>query len=238
MSKNAAPKKQPVSVDALESQIQDQLGFLERSCEAFDDGYTDEFKRLAVTLRVLLHDTAKSHSLLERLGMKSGGFYAYSTPINGRNLLTDWPLAIARIGSDGIALMPALDNAGVTPRLIGFDDWWSELVYRDPNASITLDRRSIVLAVANKDGGAHVDPEVDDIYAHLVNQGIGMIAQTPHGEMTFEDLEKVSIRHIAFEVLKSIQPLVIKRLGNRGCACGSGRKNRYCCGRKPLNNSA
>jgi hypothetical protein len=37
--------------------LNEQLGFLERSVAAFDQGYEDEAKRLAVTLRVLLHDT-------------------------------------------------------------------------------------------------------------------------------------------------------------------------------------
>lgn len=220
-----------VAIGELEAQLQDQLAFLERSCAAFDDGYTDEFKRLAVTLRVLVHDTPKSHSLLRQLGMKGGNFAAYSKPIDGRNLLTDWSLGIMSIGSEGVALLPALDCRGIAPRLLQFDDWWSELVYRDPQAGITLDRKTIVLAVANKDGGAHVDPEIDDRYAHLVNEGTGWIAQTPHGVVAIEDLEKICLRHIAFEVLKSIQPAFAKLLGNRGCACGSGRKHRYCCGK-------
>lgn len=231
MTKGTPSAKKYVPVDALEAQLQDQLAFLERSCAAFDEGYTDEFKRLAVTLRVLLHDTPKSHSLLQQLEMKSGDFFAYSTPIDGQNLLPDWPLAIARIGPQGIALLPTLDSSGIPPRLLKFSDWWSEAVYRDPNAGITLDRKSIVLAVANKDGGAHVDPEIDERYFHLVNEGVGLIAQTPHGGMTFEDLEKVCLRHIAFEALMTIQPTFARRLGNRGCACGSGRKHRYCCGK-------
>lgn len=238
MAKSPASVKKFVPLDALEAQLQDQLAFLERSCAAFDEGYTDEFKRLAVTLRVLLHDTAKSHSLLKQIGMKDGDFIAYSTPIDGRNLLTDWPLAIARIGSEGVSLIPALDDGGEAPRLLKFDAWWSEPVYRDPSAGIILSRKNIVLAVANKDGGAHVDPKVDDLYAHLVNNGVGLVARTPHGEVPFEDLEKVCLRHIAFEAIMSIQPAVAKRLGNRGCACGSGRKHRYCCGKRQVERPA
>ncbi len=231
MPNDTPSTKKLVTVDALEEQLQDQLAFLERSCAAYDDGYTDEFKRLAVTLRVLVHDTPRSHSLLQQVDMKGGNFLAYSTPIDGRNLLPDWPLGFVRMGPESVALLPALDDAGVAPRSMQFDDWWLEPVYRDPSAGITLNRKTIVLAVANKDGGAHVDPKIDDQYAHLVNKGAGLIAQTPHGEIAIDDLEKVCLRHIAFEALMSIQPAIAKRLGNRGCPCGSGRKHRYCCGK-------
>jgi hypothetical protein len=44
--------------------------FLISSASSFDRGYEAEAKRLAVTLRVLLHDTPQSHSLLDLLGVK------------------------------------------------------------------------------------------------------------------------------------------------------------------------
>lgn len=216
----------------MEEQLQDQLAFLERSCDAFDDGYADEFKRLAVTLRVLFHDTATSHSLLHQLGMKGGEFISYSRPIDGRNLLVDWPLAIVTLGAGGTGLVPALDKDDAFKRKLGFDKWWTELVYRDPQAGVELTRKDIVLIAANQDGGAHVDPEIDERYAHLVKLGVGLLAQTPDGEIELEDLEKVSLRHIAFEAIESLRPAMATRLGNRGCACGSGRKHRYCCGKK------
>ena len=234
MAKTTKSKKRAVPLDALEAQLQDQLAFLERSIAAFDEGYDDEFKRLAVTLRVLLHDTSQSHSLLKQLNMKDGDFFAYSSPISETNLLPDWPLARVRMGSDGVKLLPALDQTVRSRRSLSFDDWWSEKVYRDPAAEIVLDRKTIVLAVTNKDGGAHVDPEIDEYYAHLVNSGVGLVAITAEGEILLEDLEKVSLRHIAFEALMSIKPGAAKRLGNRGCECGSGLKHRYCCGKKRM----
>ncbi|WP_447407275.1 hypothetical protein, partial [Clostridium perfringens] len=69
--------------------------------------------------------------------MKDGDFFAYSSPISGTNLLPDWPLAIVRIGSDGIKLLPTLDKAVTSRRSLSFDDWWSEKVYRDPAAEIS-----------------------------------------------------------------------------------------------------
>ena len=51
-------------------QLETQVSFLRRSVNAFDEGYNDEALRLAVTLRVLFHDTKQSVSLLRYLKKK------------------------------------------------------------------------------------------------------------------------------------------------------------------------
>ena len=51
----------------LDELLREQIGFLERSSAAYDEGYHDEAKRIAVVVRVLLHDTQSSHSLFEQL---------------------------------------------------------------------------------------------------------------------------------------------------------------------------
>jgi hypothetical protein len=50
--------KRPQSVAELKEQLSDQMGFLLASAEAFDGGDVSEAKRLAVALRVLLHESA------------------------------------------------------------------------------------------------------------------------------------------------------------------------------------
>ena len=63
-----------LSEEELRTHLDEQIGFLERSAEAFDTGYDGEAKRLAVTLRVLLHDKKQSRSLLGQLRMKDREF--------------------------------------------------------------------------------------------------------------------------------------------------------------------
>jgi hypothetical protein len=64
----AAQKRTRPELTALTGEA---LSFLRNSNSAFDNGFEAEAKRLAVTLHVLLHDTANSHSLLQQLGFKS-----------------------------------------------------------------------------------------------------------------------------------------------------------------------
>jgi hypothetical protein len=51
--------------------LHEQMTFLRGSAESYDAGDFSEAKRLATTLRLLLHDTKKSRSLLTHLGLKN-----------------------------------------------------------------------------------------------------------------------------------------------------------------------
>ena len=66
--------KRPITPAELQGHLDEQLEFLERSAASFDAGYEGEAKELAVSLRVLLHDTQQSHSLLGQLGRREGTF--------------------------------------------------------------------------------------------------------------------------------------------------------------------
>jgi hypothetical protein len=59
----------------LKSQLKEQIEFLRRGAKSFDEGSMAEGKRLAVVIRVLLHDTKSSTSLLKHLGKKDILFY-------------------------------------------------------------------------------------------------------------------------------------------------------------------
>ena len=110
-------------------------------------------------------------------------------------------------------------------------DWWNERVLRDDHRH-HFTRRDIILTVANQDGGAHVDPEIDEAYHRLANEhSIGFISVGPDGQKPLEHIEKVYVRQIAWELIQSMERAWAKVIGNRPCACGSGRKHRYCHGK-------
>ena len=65
--------------------------FLSASSNSYDHGFEAEAKRIAVSLRMLLHDTSASHSVLEQLRVKRAIHWVDTAdPINPRNLI---PLA-------------------------------------------------------------------------------------------------------------------------------------------------
>ena len=69
----------------LMEHLNEQMGFLRRSAEHYDGGDFSEAKRLATTLRVLLHDSEKSKSLLTQLSVKDKLRFVDTAGPIGRN---------------------------------------------------------------------------------------------------------------------------------------------------------
>ena len=237
--------------DDLEELLQDQLEALKASSREYDNGIDWEAKRLSAGLRIILHDTASSISLLKQLQRK--GILFLNTNPKG-NFFEGRPITgFVKLGSDGKAY-PSLDSAipGSFHRWSTFDEWWDEIVLPDPKYNHS--RKDIVLGIANKDGGAHIDPELTEKYRLLSREGSlgvklnGVPLKNPHYAV---------VRQIAHEVLRSLikdykvdmpknlplgivitpllrvkSPLVSLKgkQRNKPCYCGSGKKQKKCHG--------
>jgi hypothetical protein len=73
-----------------------------------------------------------------------------------------------KIWNQGLSWVPivAIDPPPFPPRPIPFSDWWLEPVLKDQRGH-TFSRLNLVQHVADTDGGAHVDPDLDEAYMHL-----------------------------------------------------------------------
>ena len=205
-----------MSADQLKSRLAQQLSFLASSAEAYDRGNRFEAVRLATTIRVLLHDTSKSTSLLEHMGKKAillaSSTRPQSPPPPGvsKVIRTGSELAHASLTAGGgltarAEHCPNLDRWGDTLHFLPVASWWSEVVHHLPD----LRRRDLVLTAANKDGGAHVDDEPlpadyqrikDGIWTYAQQDAAGnvVVAETP---IALENLAE--LRQMAYELLNS-----------------------------------
>jgi hypothetical protein len=92
------------------------------------------------------------------------------------------------------------------PTTAPFNKWWEEVVIKDKTGTL-FSRRDLVLAMANQEGGAHVDPHLDEQYARLTrfnSQGwrvrtVGTVRPPDNS------LVAANVRQIAHEVLVSIE---------------------------------
>jgi hypothetical protein len=195
--------------------LEENVSFLKASAKSFDAGCEAEAKRLAVTLRVLLHDTASSSSLFEQLGVKSQmRFTDTAARIIPTNLLPEAPgLVLMQMTAGGSATYIApLDAVPLPPSRIyppaRFDDWWTLEFARDTERTLWC-RKKFVLTMANKEGGAHVDPNLNAAYERLArHNGFGFsYASSDTGPfIPFEgNAAAVSVRQIAHEFLKSYE---------------------------------
>jgi hypothetical protein len=233
----------------LEEQLKHQLSFLKNSASLVDQGHLEESKRLAVAMRVLVHDSATSHSLLGLLGVKGIAFCDTAGDHNPRNLLPHQGLVAIHVTGEGARYAAMLDDSPHGQgTAVAFDQWWNKVVVVDSERN-ALTRRDLVLAVANKDGGAHVDPELSKVYARLSrSNSLGWAFTGAEGTLPLDNPVPASIRQMAHELIKTLEartPLpATPQSGprpasgttpsrNRPCPCGSGRKYKHCHGKAP-----
>ena len=155
--------------------LNEQLDFLRTSAQAFDAGVVHEYKRIALALRVVLHDTHTSHSLLTQLGAKASLRF-WDTRVRpvaapGRQILAahDWPEGMVGMTMTlSAAPDPHGEGAGRWFPMLGsvpdlcarrdFDAWWGDSII-ELKSGQTFTRRAFVLGIAHHEGGAHVDAQ-------------------------------------------------------------------------------
>jgi hypothetical protein len=188
--------------------LRDSLGFLEASSSSFDAGFVGEAKRLATTIRVLVHDTDKSKSLLGLLKIKTDlGYLNTSHPYDPKNLVSYHGLVGLRIENGNSRYWAPMGEGapGRSGKYVFFPDWWNQVVIVDSRKA-KFSRRELVLALANKDGGAHVDPHLDENYAELTrNNSVGWTVSDGATQKPMQDVELHSVRQIAYELHLSIK---------------------------------
>jgi hypothetical protein len=151
----------------VEEALREQVSLLLFYCEGYDKGERALAKPMATTLRLLNHKTATSLPLLEPLGLRSGHFYRVAPKkVDNKNPASECGLISAYVSdvpghrkAEYVAKTPPLALKDRLP----YADWWNGPVLRSSDG-ITMSRRDIVTAVANTDGGAHVDAGVTKLY--------------------------------------------------------------------------
>lgn len=211
----------------LMQHLYEQMTFLRRSAEQYDAGDFSEAKRLAATLRLLLHDTKKSKSLLTHLGLKNKLRFVdtageikpdtFERLPGGRfraSIAVAVPLAPIAWGSwKGFRFIARLGDHRTTFRPLPFNTWWNSAAVAIP-PKFRLSREDLVLGVANQDGGAHVDASLREQFAGIARQRFILGSRRkPLSIGTIQHPERKGpanpslpmIRQIAYEVMKTLE---------------------------------
>ncbi|ORB66938.1 hypothetical protein BST47_07680 [Mycolicibacterium tusciae] len=212
--------------DELLGFLREQVDHLEASNELYDSGRLSEAKRMALAVRILLHHTAPrytSHALINQLGLENTLTWVDTAGLpDPTNLLstpgltrfkitagdTSDPEYEAKLGD--YPPTPIRTRGG--PRLprgsrVPFDEWWTNTVIKDA-AGTEYSRRKLVLALSNKEGGAHVDPVADADYDALAkSNSLGWSVEVGEEDPRPMAQNPVfpSMRQISYEVLESIR---------------------------------
>lgn len=195
-------------MERFRAKLREQLGFIQSSCQSFDIGVETEAIRIAASLRILFHDKGRSVSVLQYLKLKSGNML--SSP-HSHNDWRDFLGHKLDLSSPNPIQMYALrhNQLSETPVL----QWWEgDAIFSDSGIDYT--RKCIVLSMADKDGGAHVDETLERYYEVLCSGrfALGVTGNLQYaGEAPFEqgvtqyskNAHFALMRQFAHEVLAS-----------------------------------
>lgn len=209
-----------LSKDALLAHLRDQIYFIIDSAISYDNGFEGEAKRLAANIRILVHDTRSCSALLTQLNKMNILFYDSASAFDPMNRLTSNCLTTMKVSAENrgelkgeyIAPLDNLSGRKSKNRKVSFDRWQKRnIIYKD-NVGSEFNRRDLILNVADKEGGAHVDPKLDQSYASLSkSQSLAQKIRTSDGRVKEFENSPIppSIRQISHEVLKTLKDEVV-----------------------------
>lgn len=216
----SVPRKRCETLELLREKIED----LEISNRVFDEGRLAESKRIALAVRVLLHHRpqSKSRAVINQLDLQQTLTWVDTAGVvDPTNLASTFGLTMLRIFRGDreaeyramlgdyppFEMLTASGGLIATGSRIPFDEWWNNSVIKDAEGQ-AFSRRQLVLALTNKEGGAHVDPEPDEAYAALAAGSLGW----RHGDIDGDDAQPLksnpafpAMRQIGYEVYESLR---------------------------------
>ncbi len=156
------------SREDLKEELRDQLDLLRVSCTAYDNGVEAAGKTIATILRVLLYSHKQSRGLLDQLGYRSGKFISSCEDFDESNIAPRPTILTMNVTKTAVKWEPraCTDPHCRESRKLPFTEWWSETIVLDGKRR-RFTRMDLVMHVADTDGGAHVDPGLDDSYMDL-----------------------------------------------------------------------
>ena len=143
------------------SKLREHIGFIQRSCAAYDQGVEEEAIRISTSLRVIFHNKGRNKSLVSHLGLGDKSMLSSS---QGHGDWKDYLAIELNLSSpQPVRMLPLLGNK---LKQLSMEDWWdTESVF--VHDAQRYSRRKIILSVTDKDGGAHVDEELEKYYEYL-----------------------------------------------------------------------
>ncbi|WP_167562166.1 hypothetical protein [Pseudarthrobacter phenanthrenivorans] len=188
------------STDELLEHLEEQRDWLRASAERFDQGVVSESKRMASVVRTLLQSEG---ALLAQLGVRETMPFEDSVGGDVSNAAFSTGIVGMKGVEGGFEYTASLDPISDT---CSFDAWWNNMVFKTTQFG-GLRRRDIILKLANKDGGSHVDPTLPQAYRAITREnGMDWVVWTADGEALEHPGNPVpwAMRQIAHEVLATL----------------------------------
>jgi hypothetical protein len=206
-------------------QLEHQVSFLVDSSNAYDHGKFAHSKLLSNIIRTIVKDVdnptpkTRTKSLLFHLDRKQSmkfnntGFEAID-PIININLvgIVNIPnkLPTSKRQSDNIYLPLLNQSVQIDVKWLPFEDWWNSkiIVYKSDKMNVSFTRKTIVMTMAEQDGGTHVDTkenvEIDYLELATATKNLFINVDKNGKESPIINLHYALVRQIAHELIISL----------------------------------
>jgi hypothetical protein len=192
----------------LGEKLEEQRHLLGKSIREFASGDLAEAVRLAVAMRVLVHETGSCKPLLGQLTPNYLQLEILDRkPKKEENLppgtqsavVMSVPISV-QISDKGVFLNSKLDVEHYAPSILG--RWWSRPCLILPGLG-GLSRKEIVVGLADKEGGAHVDVNLSPRYRRLIESKQFQIGWSKEGVNPL-NLSRYMTAQAAIELLECL----------------------------------
>lgn len=158
--------------EKLLSMLSDQMTLLRTSLDSFYTGNFAESLRIATTIRILVHETGKSKPLLTQIRPNALDLQIPDHASDSRSEEEEIiRIAIGGRLGPGPTISPSVDLQAPYYFMSTIGSWWNRTVFTFPSRlgpQVIYKRKQVILILANREGGAHVDPDEDPDYVRLL----------------------------------------------------------------------
>lgn len=141
--------------------LKEQYDLLKDAVNDYYAGVEVKAIEAAVRIRTLVHQTDKSHAFLATIdpNYRSRNIYHKRpiAPAPGSTVVFSIMQGV-QMSADGTSKLLRDDFTLGCHELVSLEVWWTE-PYLKLGPAVQSSKKDVVLDVANKDGGAHVDPD-------------------------------------------------------------------------------
>ncbi len=163
----------------MQDKLREQAHLLETSLDRFYSGDMAEALTVAIRVRTLVHEARKSIPLLKQLNPNYGSLLirdkspaqadeAEATAHSAGTVVALCSIGIRMSTDSGFA--PFVDFSSPTYEMVPLQSWWKRacLIFPQEQSHAIFSKKGLILILANKEGGAHVDFELPPEYAEFI----------------------------------------------------------------------
>lgn len=203
----------------------EQLNFLRSAAELYDNGNRSAIKMATPQLRTLFYKQSYGDILIDLISEINKNQFLSTCKFSDKTVLYGGSVTNAFVDGKYVYLPACYEKGLEVGHYISFEHWWNGRILIASDASFT--REELVKFIVNNDGGAHIDPKLNEKYYNLKNDIYSLQATNARGMpgIPFKELHLALLRQLVHEALMSFKKMNFIKEYNPGKNCFNAKNN-------------